>query len=80
MILAAASGGWTCGTGLVALSYRFLPQAAFYVCYALLLGVYFLSLVGLFDYLAGPRKSPTLRLAFIAILILLHSAAIRWAF
>src|SRR5437870_1835381 len=63
--LAAAGRGyldedWLAGTrdpvpvfsAVVAATYRLLPEATFHLYYALLLGVYFLSLVGIFDYLA----------------------------
>src|SRR5262245_33412603 len=36
---------------LVSLTHRFLPAATFHLYYALLLGVYLFSLLGLFDYL-----------------------------
>ena len=54
-------------------------EFAFHGYYALLLGVYFATLVGLFDFLVGDRATPGRRLAFSALLVLVHSAALRWA-
>src|SRR5262249_25753578 len=65
-------------SALVALTYRFLHPAAFYLYYVLLFGVYSASLVGLFSYLAGGRDPPRLRLPFLALLLLVHSALARW--
>src|SRR5262249_55886193 len=63
----------------VALTYRFLHPYVFHLYYLLLFGVYFAGLVGLFAFLAGDRDTPRLRLAFIALLVVLHCAAARWA-
>ena len=64
---------------LVAITARAGCEFAFHGYYALLLGVYFSSLVGLFDFLAGERATPGRRLAFSALLLPVHSAALRWA-
>ena len=64
---------------LVAITAETGCEFAFHGYYALLLGVYFASLVGLFDCLAGERATPGRRLAFSALLLLMHSAALRWA-
>ncbi len=52
---------------------------AFHGYYALLLGVYWSSLVGVFDFLTEGRAPPRRRLAFAALLMLAHSALLRWA-
>jgi hypothetical protein len=64
---------------LVAGTARFLHPWAFHVSYAILFGIYFTSLVGIFSCLAGERDTWKLRLVFMAVLVVLHSAAARWA-
>jgi hypothetical protein len=66
-------------TGLVAFTYRALPEFTFHIYYALLMGVYCVSLAGIFTVLAGPRATPLLRLSFLALLVLLHSGLLRLA-
>jgi hypothetical protein len=63
---------------LVAATYRFLHPFLFYLYYGLLFGVYFTTMVGLFSLLAGERATVRLRIAFIAGLLLVHSALGRW--
>src|SRR5579871_4242271 len=65
-------------SGLVAVSYRFLGEWSFYVEYLILLGIYAGSLIGLFTVLY-PGKPLSVRLAFAALLMLLHSGLIRLA-
>lgn len=65
-------------SALVAFTYRFLDERLFHVYYALLMGIYFVSLLGLFAVLAGERASFTLRCTFAALLLLLHSALLRY--
>jgi hypothetical protein len=55
-----------------------LPDAVFHAYYFILFGVYGVSMLGLFSFLAGEDDSPRLKLAFAAALLLLHSALIRW--
>lgn len=62
---------------LVAASYRFLSVNLFYVYYALLMGIYFLSLFGLFHVFAGERATFVLQTVFVAFFLLLHSALMR---
>ncbi len=54
-------------------------ERATHLYYALLLGIYWISLVGLSDFLMGERATPGRRLAFAALLALVHSALLRWA-
>lgn len=51
----------------------------FYVYYALLMGVYLFALLGIVTSIYPIRKSPTTALLFIALLIIVHSAATRFA-
>ncbi len=64
---------------LVTFTAKYGHESIFHIYYALLLGVYFVSLLGLFDYLGGARATPRRRLVFAALLMLAHSAALRWA-
>jgi hypothetical protein len=64
---------------LVALTARFLSEYCFHVYYAILLGIYAISMLSIFTHLAGERCTPQLQLAFAALLMLVHSAFLRWA-
>jgi len=64
---------------LVALTARHLPAYAFHLYYAILLGIYWVSMLSVFAHLAGDRCTPRLRLAFAALLLLFHAAVVRWA-
>lgn len=64
-------------SGLVAMTIRFLHPLAFHLYYAVLMGVYFASLLGIFT-LATGQTSWRQQLVFTALLILVHSAALRW--
>ena len=64
---------------IVEFTAKYGHEYAFHGYYALLLGVYWCSLVGLFDHLAGDRATPRRRLAFSVLLMLVHSAFVRWA-
>jgi len=66
-------------SALVCITIRLLHPYAFHVYYALLLGVYMGSLVGIFAALAGPRDAPGARLVFLTIIVAVHSALFRWA-
>ncbi len=64
-------------TGLVAFTARYLRPWAFYLEYALVMGVYGAAMLGLFAVVAGQaaaRRWPI----FLALLILVHSALLRW--
>jgi hypothetical protein len=63
---------------LVAATYRYLHPYAFYVYYGVLFGIYFLSMVSLFRLLVGNQDTLGMRLGFIALLLLVHSALARW--
>ena len=65
-------------SALVEMSYRLLPEAVFHVYYLLIMGVYLLSLVEIFNYLAGGVGMMP-RLLFVTLLTLLHSAVLRLA-
>jgi hypothetical protein len=56
----------------------FRNAAVFYVYYALLMGVYLFSLVGIVQEVFPILRSRSARAAFIAVIILLHSAALRY--
>lgn len=63
---------------VVALTYRHGHEALFYAYYILLFGVYFQGMVGVFTAVAGPRATPAARACFIVLLLVSHSAAVRW--
>src|SRR5579875_660414 len=63
---------------VVALTYRYLHESIFYLYYILIIGVYFHALLGIFEYLGGRRTTTRMRLGFLALLVLLHSALLRW--
>jgi hypothetical protein len=60
-------------------TYRLLPEEVFYVCYLLLQGVYFWSLLGLFEFLAGSWTNRTARWCFAALVVAAHAALLRLA-
>jgi hypothetical protein len=65
-------------SGLVAFTYRHLHEAFFYLYYLLVLGVYFHALVGIFSRVSGRPPSALMRLGFLALLVAVHSALLRW--
>ncbi len=66
---------------LVELTYRLFHQPAiFYFYYAILLGIYLLTMLGIADELFQLRKSAARWLAFLALFFLIHSAALRFFF
>src|SRR4051794_13769153 len=64
---------WLAGTrdptpafsALVAATYRFLPEPTFYLYYVLVFGIYFWSMVALFDAVAGKYATPLMRYSFV---------------
>jgi len=56
----------------------FHSKVPFYLYYALLMGVYLFSMVGIMDLLFDLRRSKTRRLVFLAIFLAAHSAALRF--
>jgi hypothetical protein len=64
-------------TWLVALTVRYLPQAAFYIYYFLLFSVYMYSLRRIADRLFGLERSRTALWLFLALIFVTHSAALR---
>ncbi|MGH7225100.1 MAG: DUF6798 domain-containing protein, partial [Gemmataceae bacterium] len=65
-------------SGLVALTYRYLHESFFYLYYISILGIYLHALACIFDHLSGGRATPLSRLGFLALLVFLHSAPLRW--
>jgi hypothetical protein len=66
---------------LVALTYSLLHQPALYYVYdAILLGIYLVCLVGIVEQLYPLRKSPAQFWLFLALVFVIHSAALRFAF
>ncbi len=67
-------------SSLTYLTYRFLRvEALFYIFYALLMGIYLFSLVGIVSTIYEIRKSRASFLVYLALLIVIHSAAWRFA-
>ncbi len=66
-------------TFVVATTYRYFHVNLFYVFYALLMGIYFCSLVRLFTRMAQERATPLVSISFIALFLFLHSGALRLA-
>ena len=64
---------------LVSLTARHLGEGLFPVYYALLQGVYFVSLLGIATHVGGDRLTPRTRWLVAALLFLSHSATLRWA-
>jgi hypothetical protein len=64
-------------SALVAVTARFLPEWMFHVCYWLILGVYFQSMVGLMGIVTGRPDDRWLRGWFITLFLVLHSALFR---
>ncbi|HTU89904.1 MAG TPA: DUF6798 domain-containing protein [Gemmataceae bacterium] len=65
-------------SGLAAFTYRYLHESFFYLYYILILGIYFHALLGIFEHISGGHATARTRLAFIALLVALHSALLRW--
>ncbi|MGW8250768.1 MAG: hypothetical protein ACWGO1_09010, partial [Anaerolineales bacterium] len=65
---------------MVALVYRYLHwEGLFYVIYALLMGVYLFSLWGIASRIFDLRSSHLKKLTFLALLVVLHAAGLRFA-
>lgn len=60
-------------TALVTLTYRFLPEAAFYAYFTAAAGVFLYALHGIADRAAGLRRSPARGALFLAALLVLYS-------
>ena len=66
-------------TWLVYITYMaFHSKVPFYLYYALLMGVYLFSMVGIMDLFFDLRRSKTRMLVFLAIFLAAHSAALRF--
>lgn len=65
-------------SALVAFSYRYLGEFSFYAEYLVILGIYAGSLLWLFTFLY-PGKPLSVRLTFVAVMMMLHSGLIRLA-
>jgi hypothetical protein len=66
-------------SGLVAFTATFLHPWAFHVYYALLMGVYAVSLLGIFKGVVGEEIARRRWLVFAALVLLIHAAISRWA-
>jgi hypothetical protein len=67
-------------SSLAYLTYRFLRQEAlFYIFYALQMGIYLFSLLGIVSTIYEIRKSRAIFLSYLALLIVIHSAGWRLA-
>ncbi|MBL8794061.1 MAG: hypothetical protein JNM56_09150 [Planctomycetia bacterium] len=64
---------------LVSATYRFGHTALFYAWYALLFGVYYFALSGVFRLLLGERATPVLRACFALLFLGIHAGALRFA-
>jgi hypothetical protein len=65
-------------SALAAFTYRYLHESFFYLYYIFILGIYFHALLGVFEHLSNGWATARIRLCFIALLVLLHSALLRW--
>jgi Domain of unknown function (DUF6798) len=66
-------------SALVAITFRYLHPWAFYVYYAILLGLYFVAIMGLIEFAHGGRLPLDRWLAAAFVICLVHSAALRFA-
>ncbi|HEY7153892.1 MAG TPA: DUF6798 domain-containing protein [Gemmataceae bacterium] len=66
-------------SALIAFTYRHLHESFFYLYYLFILGVYCHALAGIFAALSGRRPAPLTRLAFLVLVVVLHSALLRWS-
>lgn len=65
-------------SALVAFTHLYLHDSFFYIYYILVIGIYFHALLGIFEHLSGGRATALMRLSFIAFLVTLNSAILRW--
>ncbi len=65
-------------SALVAGTVRFLHPWAFHLYYALLQGAYAAAMVGLFAAVVGAETARRRWLLFVALLVLVHAAVVRW--
>jgi hypothetical protein len=63
---------------VVAFTASHLHEYLFYLYYAVLQGIYWLSLIGLFAPIAGNKATPRRRIAFLTLLMMSHAAVLRW--
>jgi hypothetical protein len=77
---------WLAGTldptpafsAMVSVTSRYLQPWVFYVYHGVLLSVYAAAMLGLFAWLAGPETAARRWPIFLALLIAVHSAGVRW--
>jgi len=62
---------------LIELTYRYLDPFVFYLYYFVLFGIYLLALFDIASHLFEIRRTATTRLVFLALMVVLHSAALR---
>jgi len=65
-------------TWIVAFTYRYLHPYLFHFYYVLILGVYFRSMLSLFDVLTNDQASRPVRMCFIVLFVAAHAAVFRW--
>jgi len=65
-------------SALVAFTCRHLHVSLFYVYHVLLFGVYIQALTGIFTVVSGAQPSQRTRLAFLTLIVALHSGLLRW--
>ena len=65
-------------SSLVAITYRYLPLWTLYVDYAILLGLYFVAVMGLLEFACGERLTGSRWLAAAFMICLVHAAALRF--
>lgn len=65
-------------SALVAFTYRYLPLWTLHVYYAILLGLYFMAIMGLVEFANGERLTISRWLAAAFLVCLIHAAALRY--
>ena len=65
-------------SAIVKLSYQYIRIEIVYLFYALLLGIYLFSVIGIVSTLFDIQKSNSTFLVYLALLVLVHSAAFRF--
>lgn len=66
-------------SALVAFTVRYLHEYLFYLCYLLILGVYFHNLLGVFKLVSGSKPSWMQLLCFATLFVALHAGLLRLA-
>lgn len=66
-------------SALVAVTSHYGHQGLFYFYYLLIFGCYLHALAGIYAFLSGKQATGRTRLAFLTLMVLLHSALLRWS-